>query len=224
MTRRKNIVILSKKWTGNAAIGLVILITSGCIFTSLPSTVPNNQNHMTSPLREPHAGSLGLNSKIPLSRLLRTLTNPQANFSLQLKSATSPLVIGQLLKLYITSQIDGFVNLYHINSSGKTARLLHNKKVIADKTISFPGPMGKINFQFDPPTGEEIYILIMTKTSQQWLTQADLKGHGALTALALTARQLVDRLAVTTRQIDAKTWNSAVLRLPLIDKKQSTGI
>lgn len=145
------------------------------------------------------------------------LINPQASFELHLNSQTTPLVINQPLRLSLQSQVDSFVSLYHISSSGKTARLFNNQEIHANQVVAFPAPESMLDWVLRPPPGEETYILVATQTPQQWLAAADLATEGVLTLLALTPSQLIERLITATSRLHPASWNIAVLRLPLVN-------
>lgn len=168
-----------------------LLLLAGCA-TPPPGSVP----------LEPMAAPTGL-------------SNPDAGFTVRLWSNQASPRIGDFLHLQLSATDDAYLSLYAIHSSGRTSQLLDNVAVPGHQVLTFPGPRSPVDFRLSPPPGTETYLLIATRQSLHWLAPADIRQRGPLTELNLTGMELQQRLHQVLARQHPRSWNGAVLDLPV---------
>lgn len=111
----------------------------------------------------------------------------------------------------------GYASLYVVNTSGKVASLLENKRIGGGKTLLFPDQVSQTMFRLAPPTGKEHYILLVTRQPLQWLSAADrLNNNLGLVSLNITKQQLINRLKQVVSRLPDSDWNMDYIQLNLV--------
>ncbi len=179
---------------------VLTLLVSGCATTLSPPS-PSPAVAVNDPLR---------------------LGNPKASFAVQLHVDHESLRIGHSPHLDLQATAHGYMNLYFINSSGKTGQLLTNYPVRANEGVTFPPTASKkLQYQLTPPAGMETFILVVTHQPLNLLSRRDIsnikKPRTAIAEFNLTGPQLMNRLRNALRRWPPPAWNANSVQLPLLD-------
>lgn len=146
---------------------------------------------------------------------LLSLPNPVAPFAVQLWSGMPARPrIGDKLNLGLRSDVDGYVSLFVVTSSGGTGRLLDNRRVGAGERVEYPGRHDGIDVKLMPPAGVESFVLIASRRPLGILLPGDVRRGGSIASLVLTPQELADRIRGATAVQPAGDWNAAILDVP----------
>lgn len=112
--------------------------------------------------------------------------------------------IGEWLVFRYTTDRAGFVNVFVVNSSGRTTQLVQNKRVKGGGTNRFPATEDRFDIKIDGPVGTERLILVYSKQPFNPILATERKGVQSPAMLTLSSSQLLHRL---NESLSALTYN-----------------
>jgi len=97
---------------------------------------------------------------------------------------------GERLKLYLTSNKDAYLKIYHVDVNGVAQLIWPNRfggsgKIMAGEALQFPGPGDKFQYILGPPYGTE-YIKAVASTKAFATMEADFSDLQGSAAAAIT--------------------------------------
>jgi len=97
---------------------------------------------------------------------------------------------GERLKLYLTSNKDAYLKIYHVDVNGVAQLIWPNRfggsgKIRAGEAMQFPGPNDKFQYLLGPPYGTE-YIKAVASTKPFTTMEADFSDLQGSAAAAIT--------------------------------------
>ena len=119
--------------------------------------------------------------------------------------------LGHKLLLGIRADEDAFVSLFTVSASGKTARLMENRRFLAGRTQDFPSASSRVDFQLRAPAGVESFVAVASRQPLPVLLPGDVMRGGDLAPLRLNSAQLADRIHSATAGMPSGSWNVAVV-------------
>lgn len=128
----------------------------------------------------------------------------------------SPMVkIGEWLTFRYSADKAGFVNIFAVNSSGRTTQLIQNKRVTGHATYSFPEKVDNFDVKVSGPKGVEHLVLVYSKQPFNPLLAGELKSSNVPSGLTLNSSQLLHRLQVSLTNLDVEQWARSDAKLEI---------
>lgn len=134
-------------------------------------------------------------------------TPPHRKALAKLELLQPSLKIGEWLAFRYSVDQPGFINVYVINSSGKTTQLIQNKRVTKYVINRFPEKNDSFDIKVSGPIGTERFSLVFTKQPFDPLLASERKLGRAPTGLTLSSSQLIHRLDKSLNALDTRHWS-----------------
>ena len=124
--------------------------------------------------------------------------------------------VGEPLSVQMRVSTPAYLNMYHVSSSCKVTRLLHNVQVQPTEIADFPRQnSGMIIVK--PPTGDEAFYLIATRQPMAFIAETDiLQGGDGLASLDLSPAQFYQRLDQVLGRINPDDLSVTTLRTKIV--------
>ena len=125
--------------------------------------------------------------------------------------------VGEPLRLQMRVSSPSFLSLYHIGTSCKVTRLVHNFSMQPTEIVDFPLSGSGIQVVVKPPAGNEAIHVITTRTPLEFLSGADiLSGSGDIASLDLNPEQYFRRLNDALGRINPYDWSVTTLLITVV--------
>ena len=133
---------------------------------------------------------------------------------------TDRFFVGQPLTLQMRVSSPAHVSLFHVSTSCKVTRLLHNHRLeTPGDIIDFPLPESGIEITVKPPKGEEGFYFVATRQPLVLLAGSDvLKERGHIASLDMSPEQFYRRLEQARGRIDPNEWSIRTLRTQVVER------
>ena len=120
--------------------------------------------------------------------------------------------VGEPLRLQMRVSTPSFLTLFHVSTSCKVTRLIHNRTMRPAEIVDFPLPKSGIQIVVKPPAGSEAFYLISTRDPFEFLSRADiLREAGGIASLDLSPAQYYRRLIDALGRINPDDWSVTTL-------------
>ena len=124
--------------------------------------------------------------------------------------------VGEPLSVQMRVSTPAYLNMFHVSSSCKVSRLLHNVQVQPAEIADFPRQNSRMII-VKPPTGEEAFYLIATREPMAFIAGADiLQGGEGLASLDLSPAQFYQRLDQVLGRINPDDLSATTLRTTIV--------
>jgi hypothetical protein len=124
--------------------------------------------------------------------------------------------VGEPLGAQVRVSTPAYVNMYHISSSCKVTRLLHNVRVEPAQIADFPRQNSRMII-VKPPTGDEAFYVIATREPMAFVAEADiLQGGDGLASIDLSPEQFYQRLDQVLGRINPDDLSVSTLRTSIV--------
>lgn len=120
--------------------------------------------------------------------------------------------VGEPLSLQMRVGAPAYMNVFHVSTSCKVTRLLHNRPITAAEIIDFPLAGSGIEMIVKPPAGEEAFYFVATREKIDVLAAADMLGSGEIVSLDLSPDEFYTRIDQITGRINPNDLGVATLR------------
>lgn len=125
--------------------------------------------------------------------------------------------VGEPLRLQMRVSSPSFLNLFHVSTSCKVTRLIHNLAIRPAVIIDFPLSESGIEIVVKPPAGDEAFHLVSTRTPFEFLSGADiLRQTGDIAALDLNPAQYYRRLNDALGRVNPDDWSVTTLHTSVV--------
>lgn len=125
--------------------------------------------------------------------------------------------VGEPLRFQMRASSPAYVNVFHVSTSCKVTRLLHDLPVRETQIVDFPSAGSGIRATVKPPAGNEAFYVLATREKADFLAAADLMGGGGVASLDLDPAQFYARLRQAMGRIDPGNLGTAVLRTRIVE-------
>ena len=125
--------------------------------------------------------------------------------------------VGEPLRLQMRVSTPSFLTLFHVSTSCKVTRLIHNRAMRPAEIVDFPFPDGEIQIIVKPPAGSEAFYLVSTRDPFEFLSGADiLRDTGGVASLDLSPEQYYRRLDDALGRINPDDWSVTTLKTSVV--------
>ena len=120
--------------------------------------------------------------------------------------------VGEPLRLQMRVSTPSFLSLYHVSTSCKVTRLIHNQAMRPAEIVNFPSPESGLHIVVKPPAGSESFYLVATRAPFEFLSGADiLSESGGMASLDLNPEQFHRRMDDALGRINPDDWSVSTL-------------
>ena len=124
--------------------------------------------------------------------------------------------IGEPLGVQVRVSAPAYVNMFHVSTSCKVTRLLHNVHLQPTEIADFPRQNSRAII-VKPPTGEEAFYLTATREQMAFIAGADiLQGGDGIASLDLSPGQFYQRLNQVLGRINPDDLSVTTLRTSIV--------
>ena len=109
-----------------------------------------------------------------------------------------------------------YMNVFHVSTSCKVTRLLHNRLMTAAEIIDFPLAGSGIEMIVKPPAGEEAFYFVATREKIDVLAAADMLGSGEIVSIDLSPAEFYTRIDQIMGRINPNDLGVTTLRTLVI--------
>ena len=125
--------------------------------------------------------------------------------------------VGEPLRLQMRVSSPSFLSLFHVSTSCKVTRFIHNLAMRPAEIIDFPLSESGVQIVVKPPAGDEAFYLVATRSPLEFLSGADLlKEAGGIATLDLSPAQYNRRLNDALGRINPDDWSVATLQTSVV--------
>ena len=86
--------------------------------------------------------------------------------------------VGEPLRLQMRVSSPAYMNVFHVSTSCKVTRLVHNRKMVETQIVDFPAKDSGMEIVVKPPAGNEAFYFVATRKKISVLAEADILGGG----------------------------------------------
>lgn len=124
--------------------------------------------------------------------------------------------VGEPLSLQMRVGAPSYMNVFHVSTSCKVTRLLHNRSLQQAEILDFPLRGSGIRMIVKPPAGNEAFYFVATREPIDVLAAADVMGSGEIVSLDLSPAQFYTRLDQITGRINPADLSMTTLRTTVV--------
>ena len=125
--------------------------------------------------------------------------------------------VGEPLRLQTRTSAASYLSIFHVSTSCKVIRLLHNAAMRPTEIVDFPNGGGGLRITVKPPAGREGFYLIATREPLEFLSGTDiLREAVGIAVLDLSPSQLYQRLADVRGRINPDDWSMTTLHTRVV--------
>ena len=104
--------------------------------------------------------------------------------------------VGEPLRLQMRVSTPAYMTIFHVSTSCKVTRLLHNLSVQPTEIVNFPLDESGVTITVKPPAGTEGFYFVATRDKLEFLSGADILREAAgIASLDLDPDQYYRRLS-----------------------------
>ena len=120
--------------------------------------------------------------------------------------------VGEPLRLQMRVSSPSFLSLFHISTSCKVTRLVHNFSMRPTEIVDFPLAGRGLQIVVKPPAGNEAFHVVTTRAPFEFLSGADiLSASGEIARLDLNPEQYFRRLNDSLGRVNPDDWSITTL-------------
>lgn len=124
--------------------------------------------------------------------------------------------VGEPFSLQARVSTPAYLNMFHVSTSCKVTRLLHNVLLQPTEIADFPRQNSRAII-VKPPTGDEAIYFIATREQMAFVAQTDiLQGGDGIASLDLSPAQFYQRLEQVLSRINPDDLSVTTLRTSII--------
>ena len=120
--------------------------------------------------------------------------------------------VGEPLRIQMRVSSPSFLSLFHVSTSCKVTRLIHNLAMRPAEIVDFPSSESGLQIMVKPPAGHEAFYLVTTRDLFEFLSGADiLRDSGGIASLDLSPAQYYRRLKDALGRVNPDDWSVTTL-------------
>ena len=120
--------------------------------------------------------------------------------------------VGEPLRLQMRVSTPSFLSIFHVSTSCKVTRLVHNHSMRPTEIVDFPAPGSGLQILVKPPAGHEAFYLVTTRAPFEFLSGADiLRETSGIASLDLDPGQFHRRLDDALGRVNPDDWSVTTL-------------
>ena len=120
--------------------------------------------------------------------------------------------VGELLRLQMRVSSPAYMNVFHVSTSCKVTRLVHNRRMVETQIVDFPAKDSGMEIVVKPPAGNEAFYFVATRKKISVLAEADILSGGEIASLDLTPEEFFVRLKQASGRINPDDLSITTLR------------
>ena len=124
--------------------------------------------------------------------------------------------VGEPLRLQMRVSSPAYMNVFHVSTSCKVTRLVHNRKMVETQIVDFPAKDSGMEIVVKPPAGNEAFYFVATRKKISVLAEADILGGGEIASLDLTPEEFFVRLKQASGRINPDDLSITTLRTSVV--------
>jgi hypothetical protein len=124
--------------------------------------------------------------------------------------------VGEPLRLQMRVSSPAYMNVFHVSTSCKVTRLVHNRKMVETQIVDFPAKDSGMEIVVKPPAGNEAFYFVATRKKISVLAEADILGGGEIASLDLTPGEFFVRLKQASGRINPDDLSITTLRTSVV--------
>ena len=125
--------------------------------------------------------------------------------------------VGEPLRLQMRVSTPSFLSLFHVSTSCKVTRLMHNRAMRPAEIVDFPLAESGLQIVVKPPAGSEAFYLVSTRDAFEFLSSADTSREaGGIASLNLSPAQYYRRLNDALGRINPDDWSVTTLSTSVV--------
>ena len=125
---------------------------------------------------------------------------------------TARFDVGEPLRLQMRVSTPAFLSIFHVSTSCKVTRLVHNQSMRPTEIVDFPAPGSGLDIVVKPPAGPEAFYLVTTRAPFEFLSGADiLHETSGIARLDLNPGQFYRRLNDALGRVNPADWSVTTL-------------
>ena len=122
--------------------------------------------------------------------------------------------IGEPLRLQMRVSAPTYMNVFHVSTSCKVTRLVHNRTMATGEIIDFPAQEMQVTVK--PPPGDEAFYFVATRAELNVFAQADILRGDDIASLDMTPEEFFVRLDQATGRINPHDLSIYTLRTTVV--------
>ena len=122
--------------------------------------------------------------------------------------------IGEPLRLQMRVSAPTYMNVFHVSTSCKVTRLVHNRTMAAGEIIDFPAQEMQVTVK--PPPGDEAFYFVATRADLNMFAQADILRGDEIASLDMTPKEFFVRLDHASGRINPADQSIFTLRTTVV--------
>ncbi len=124
--------------------------------------------------------------------------------------------VGEPLRLQMRVSSPAYMNVFHVSTSCKVTRLVHNRKMVETQIVNFPAKDSGMEIIVKPPAGNEAFYFVATRKEIGVLAEADILSGGEIASLDLTPEEFFVRLKQASGRINPDDLSITTLRTSVV--------
>lgn len=132
--------------------------------------------------------------------------------------APQPLMVGETVRLWMLSGVDGFAQLYLLRASGDVLVLAEDMPVTARVARDFPGDRDGFSLRATPPAGTDQVVLLVTRAPFASGLAGATAQQGPTTSL-LDREGFVHRLNARLAGLPTRDWATAIIPIEIMNRR-----
>ena len=125
--------------------------------------------------------------------------------------------VGEPLRIQTRVSSPSFLSLFHVSTSCKVTRLIHNLAMRPTEIVDFPLSESGLQIVVKPPAGNEAFYLVTTRDPFEFLSGADILGDsGGIASLDLSPAQYYRRLNDALGRVNPDDWSVTTLHTAVV--------
>ena len=126
--------------------------------------------------------------------------------------------VGEPLRIQMRVSTPAYMNIFHVSTSCKVTRLLHNHAIADAEIVDFPLPESGLQMTVKPPAGQEAFYFVATRSPMEFLSGSDILNETlGIASLDLSPAQFFQRLNVARGRTNPDDWSAKTLLTSVID-------
>ena len=120
--------------------------------------------------------------------------------------------VGEPLRLQMRVSSPAYMSVFHVSTSCKVTRLVHNQRMVETQIVDFPAKDSGMEIIVKPPAGNEAFYFVATRQKISVLAEADILKGDEIASLDLTPEEFFVRLKQASGRMNPDDVSITTLR------------
>ena len=125
--------------------------------------------------------------------------------------------VGEPLRVQMRVSSPAYMNVFHVSTSCKVTRLVHNRRMVETQIVDFPAKDSGIEIVVKPPAGDEAFYFVATRKKISVLAEADILQGQEIASLDLTAKDFLVRLRQASGRMNPDDLSITTLQTSIVE-------